>query len=625
MTPRRMFPKKHVTLRTYPAEWPQDIQSMPPRPTQPSPETPFPLVLGAGWVCFLFGAFLLGVAGVFSFLTVSVLSVAIVIATGYVTYSQGLRPDRATIAAFLFFGLIAAWYVHASLDDPTVFTGRDQGSYSTAALYLAQDGGFIHSSPTAQAFFSIYGPGKALNFPGFAYDTNGSLVPQFPLGYIVWLAAGVVLFGTAGFAVANGSAFLFGMLFFRALLLRFVPAGYAWAGSAAIALSFPFAWFNRFTLSENLAWPLFLLLCLSLVRFTDTLSANAYRLAWFTALFLALTRIEGWAFLVVTGIILAVVTRTSSRKREGDSGKHALFAALGMLAALDFFANLPFFRSLGGTLFHRLAGSSGNLPHLIAFPLSGETSGLWSVLWLYGMGPLMVIGLLGSLLLWKRGYRRELIPFALTLPALVYLVDPHISDDHPWLLRRIAFSIWPALVFTAVVIVVYVSGYLRSRFPDNPAARWFAPILSAFFCIVPLSVSPHFLAHREHAGLLRAIAPITDRFGSQDLVLVDRLANGDPWTLPAGPFETVYGKNAAYFFNPDDLDRLPLDRFERVYILVDAESALPFMDRVGQERLSVIDAYEFPEERFEYVDHSVARLPQWQKGETYGFVLEYRK
>ena len=50
---------------------------------------------------------------------------------------------------------------------PTIFSGRDQGAISEAAIRLAQNHQLEFYNPVSGEFFKIYGAGKALNFPGF--------------------------------------------------------------------------------------------------------------------------------------------------------------------------------------------------------------------------------------------------------------------------------------------------------------------------------------------------------------------------------------------------------------------------------------------------------------------------
>jgi hypothetical protein len=46
------------------------------------------------------------------------------------------------------------------------------------------------------------------------------------------------------------------------------------------------------------------------------------------------------------------------------------------------------------------------------------------------------------------------------------------------------------------------------------------------------------------------------------------MATGDPWTMLPGPMMSLFGKNAVYFINPDDMKRIDLGKFDRVFVLL---------------------------------------------------------
>ena len=145
-------------------------------------------------------------------------------------------------------------------DTPTVFTGRDQGSISTAAIALAEYHSFSFSTPVAQTFFAIHEPGIAQNFPGFFYTRNGELLTQFPLAYTAWLASFFSLFHLNGFALANGILSALSLIAFHFLLRQFLSRPLSFIGSLLFATSFLPVWFGKFTLTENLALFLFFFL-----------------------------------------------------------------------------------------------------------------------------------------------------------------------------------------------------------------------------------------------------------------------------------------------------------------------------------------------------------------------------
>lgn len=120
--------------------------------------------VSASWMIFLFGAFFLAIGGVFTNNAVWTLSLGVILGTLVALWK--LRPSReltAVGALALVLSLIISFP-----SSPSVFSGRDQGSYAEAAIRLAHDGALRSHTPlAAEDFFHIYGEGKAFNVPGF--------------------------------------------------------------------------------------------------------------------------------------------------------------------------------------------------------------------------------------------------------------------------------------------------------------------------------------------------------------------------------------------------------------------------------------------------------------------------
>ena len=440
----------------------------------PSPPDTLAIALGSYWLAFAWFGYLLSVIGVVHAWSIGVAGILALFVTRlpmvlskWFQFQEntsqcpeipqklqnerpwGLPGDMRSLALLSIISFFVILIELPSLTAPTIFAGRDQGSYSLAALHIAETGQVEYSSTASQAFFTIYGPGKALNFPGFAYNATGALVPQFPLGSITWFASFVTIFGLNGFFIANCITLILALFFFHALLRIFLPARVSLIGLAIAATSFPFIWFARYTLSENLAWALVVFLVYQLTLFIKKPALPSYFLVLASTFFLAFTRIEGWAILFIV-VPLTLLSPSGRTFREHHSSWSIPILLGSAFSLLDIWINLPFFRSLGGTLWHQWqAGST------IAGAGSDSPIQLWDILWLYGLAPIFIIGLVSGIILWKHGHRLELVPLLVISPTLIYLVDAHISGDHPWLLRRFAWSLWPVLL----MVLAYMSAF----------------------------------------------------------------------------------------------------------------------------------------------------------------------
>jgi len=551
-----------------------------------------------GCILFSWSAYFLASTGVFSHLAVIALSVvsAVAIAILFLRSIAGESMVAKTIVAFVVTYAVLLLYGST----PTIFSGRDQGSIAEAAVELSQNGKPTFTSPTIGTFFSIYGPGKALNFPGFAYTADGSLQSQFPTSVISWLGAFHSLFGLPGLVIGNGILLILSFLTLF-VLVRLLGGETAAIGSVIIAgASFLPSWFAKFTLTENLALFLFLSLSLSLVLFLKRPDKIHLLATLLSGTLLAVTRIEG---LPILAIAFGILFLSKSGRTFFSSSRSPFLRTIPPIAvlsvlALDLLGDIPRYTSLGKALLQNVShvgtGSGVTERFLMAVPL-------WGLFIPYGLLPVIILGLVGTVMLLVRKNRFALIPVLIALPTFLYLVDPNISADHPWMLRRLLFSVWPTLL-------VSFSVGLSSLFPDRDVfGKRMILGISTLVALSGIFPAISVFAFSENGKLPDETRNLAGLIGQRDLILIDRGATGDPYAIPAGPLRFLFGKNATYFFNPEDFAKIPKDRYDHIYLLSPAEdldqwSALP-------ASLSLVSTVSFDTERLGPLPAGDSRFP----------------
>jgi len=475
---------------------------------------------------------------------------------------------------------------------PTVFSGRDQGSFSEAAVRLAQNHQLSFSSTASQEFFKIYGPGTALNFPGFNYTRSGSLITHFSLGYIAWLATFYSLFGLIGFVIANSiTLFLFLLAFFLLTELHSSTKPAFWAFGCLFS-SFVFAWLFKFTLSENIALAFIWFGLLELSLFFKFKKSLYFLGALSAFLILTFTRIETWAFLLMLLILFGIVQKKIKFGSEKTLLKKTtwLLGGFFFVYLINIFVNNQFYlASLKGLLRSFSPGESSSVPF-------SAVSYLFEIFSLYNILPFLIIGAIGlSYFLLKRNYV-ILVPALIILPTFIYLIHPGISLDHPWMLRRFAFTIIPGAIFYSILVIDRLF-----------TKKIYASILISILIITNLIISWPYFTFRENADLTAQTKQLSENFSNTDLILVDRLASGDGWSMIGAPMSFLFGKNAVYFFNPNDLAKIDTTKFSNVYLIVpDKNLAFYEKDRflakfsvykdyaLGRTFLSTFDPEEMP-------------------------------
>lgn len=469
-----------------------------------------------------------------------------------------------TVGYAIFVGIVS---------EPTLFSGRDQGSLAEAAYRLAQNTELAFSTPGSDSFFQIYGEGTALNFPGFAYTKEGYLITQFPLGYTAWLASFVSLFDVSGYAIGNSILLFLFLFFFYQLLRLFAHPYYAWAGLILAMTSFLPSWFSKMTLSENLSLFLFVFLVYNLILFFQEGKFLFYAGIILSGGLFAFTRIEGFVFLFLAIVVLACHPHTRTLIRTYPWKTLVLPSLLFLFLFLrDFFLNLPYYKMIGKALTKFLQSFSGETAS--AIEQQSNSFGLGSAFLLYGLLALFLVGLFGLVFFLKERRYILLLPAFLALPTFLYLFHPNITPDHPWMLRRYLFSLFPTLLFSTVLALALL--FARERlFPiAMPQGKrlLFVSLLFAGLLFLQLPAWQKQLFVAEHRTLREQVGMFAEEFSDQDLILVDRNATGNGFAMLSGPAQFLSGKNTVYFFNPYDLSALDLSRFEHVYLLTPEDS-----------------------------------------------------
>jgi len=566
------------------------------------------LAIAMGWF-----AFALTLGGFFAHWLVFLGTIAILGGFGYWVISRKLLSDLSR--EFILFGIIflSATIVFSFFVVPTIFSGRDQGSISEAAIRLSQNQKLEFSTPESEIFFKAYGAGRALNFPGFHYAPDGNLVTQFPLVYTAWLALFYAIFGLSGLIIAN--AFLFFVFIFSLYLLfrLFAEAEYGKIFALLILTSFIFSWILKFTLSENIAMTLLWFGILELVQFLREPKNLKYASLIATFGLLAFTRIEGIAFLAVIVTILIFTTRKNEFWKDTFKAKIISPSALFILIlGADIFRNFYFYKEIGKVIFSHSKNGIPSAFNIWSFLSNITYTG--KIFALYGSISFLIIGLIGIGYYLRKREWNILIPFFVALPSFTYLVDANISADHPWMLRRFVFSIIPALILYSVLFLI--------KFFADKKKFWLWTILIIIFLLGAYPFGK-FLAFSDNRGLLESTQKLAQSFSANDLILVDRLTSGSGWSMPVGPMSFLFDKHAVYFFNPNDLAKIDLQKFAKVYLIVSDENLSFYQDSVIGSQL--INPKDYSLSTSQLDTNELVRLPQKETFQATGKIFEITK
>jgi hypothetical protein len=301
-------------------------------------------------------------------------------------------------------------------------------------------------------------------------------------------------------------------------------------------------------------------------------------LSFFILLF---TKIEGIAFLAVIILILYLKFRKSKKIISCLKNKRviAIFSVLAMAYFWNIWVNLAYYKIFAKGLIHSF------FPDAIAN--SEESLGFFQsllytsrILETYALLPYVIIGLVAFIYLLKRKNYDFLAPFFIILPSFIYLLQPSVSADHPWMLRRFVFSVIPICILYSVI---FLDTYFKKKYLFY--------LLCSMLLLSNLMIFIPYLTISENKGMLSQIASISHNFTKNDLVLIDQRATGDGFSMMTGPMSFLYNKQAAYFINPSDVDRIDRSRFSHIYFIVPDDN-LDMYEKSGlMEKLSPVENY----------------------------------
>ena len=537
------------------------------------------------WLSLAWGSFALALVGFFyaSLVWTIVAIGGIWITRKATSFGISFKISRELFLTSIIFILIATSFSFFS--QPSVFTGRDQGSFSEAAARLAQNHKLEFSTPASNEFFKLHEPGRAQNFPGFYYIKDGSLITQFSLVYIAWLALFFAVFGITGFLVANAVLFFTFLLSFYMTLRLFLKTSSALPIMLLTSTSFVFMWFSKFTLSENIALPLVWLTILSLMLFLKDQRKLFYFVFLFSSFLLCFARIEGFALLNASTAIILLNKNARTFVKEKISSRFFLPAiALFLIFIANVYVDAFFYKEILKAILPTVTSPQAKYLGEIKNSILPDFYSL-KVFYLYGLLGFFIVGGLGTLYaLWKKEFYK-LTPFFIILPTFVYFFDSQITPDHPWMLRRFMFSLLPCAIFyTGILLGKWFEG-------KNIKTKTLAVLISLALFAMNLPAFLKYLSYSENNGLLAQTQTLSSKFSDNDLILIDREATGDGWSMLGGPMNYLFSKNAVYFFNNQDLSKLDTENFSNVYLITPNKQVPFYLNSTIGNRLSETDSY----------------------------------
>jgi hypothetical protein len=174
--------------------------------------------------------------------------------------------------------------------------------------------------------------------------------------------------------------------------------------------------------------------------------------------------------------------------------------------------------------------------------------------------------------------------------------------------RRYAFAAFPLLIFYSI--------YIINKFFYHKVFLYLTLIVLILANVV---ISARFIDLSENKELLPQVEKMSQQFGPQDLILVDRLASGSGFSLLSEPLANLYHKNAVYFFNADDLSSIDESRYVSIYLIAPLPDQKPWYTELINNRpfkyLYIENSFLVPAEKnfsLAQLEHSGTNTGIWK-------------
>ena len=339
-----------------------------------------------------------------------------------------------------------------------------------------------------------------------------------------------------------------------------------------------------------MALPLLWISILALTLFLKNKHFLSYTALLASAFLLCFARIEGFAFLAATIIIISRDKEAREFIKKKTLQRFLLPIGFFLIAfVFNTIIDINFYREIAKAVLPMVQPAQAKLLGDVA-DMTLPTFYTWKIFFLYGMLGFFLLGAFSIVKYLREKQFYKLLPFFITFPTFIYLFDSHITPDQPWMLRRYMFSLLPVAIFYSGLLL----GEWLEKKPSEKCAKTFkisALAISIILLAGNLPAFIKFLPYSENRNLLQQIGTMSQQFSSSDLILVDQQATLDGWSMMTAPMSEIYGKNAVYFFNTQDLSKLDLKNFSNVYLIAPKSQASYYLNSSIGNRLNLDGSY----------------------------------
>ncbi|MEY2986260.1 MAG: hypothetical protein RJB24_489, partial [Candidatus Parcubacteria bacterium] len=337
-----------------------------------------------------------------------------------ISYIRKTIPQHIPIIIGMIIFLTIGFSFYFKLD-------RDYAAYISNAYYLIQNGGFFAEAIYPERLLSI---------------VNGVYTPSFLIGYSLYLAVFVSILGNWGLIVANSMALIIGFICIEQLYRLITKTDKSPRLLSIFFLANPVIyWLYSYTYSEALFLPIIWGAIMSFILGLQSKHIGLIFLAFWGIIISFMVRVEGLGLILTfgTALVAACMLIPSHWKQK------TVYSAISIVILIGI---------LGGTLvvsgeyiLAQFQDASRTIDLQDKDNTLSDTKERFQLLLLSFGTYLVMIPLLWSIAN-RKLYTNKYVYWIifLLLPFTIYLYNPRITRDFPWLLRRYSTAIIPLVL-----------------------------------------------------------------------------------------------------------------------------------------------------------------------------------
>lgn len=505
------------------------------------------------------------------------------------------KEDFGNYQILVIVGILIFCILNGIMYHEIVDGDRDDGVFALSAVYLAKNG-------------TIFSHEEDLYFTGFTKIKTDLFILESLPGYTNYLAIFYFYGGFLGLFLANS------LLLFLSLFLIFKVGDSSGGFKIGLITLILFTthyttfWFSRRTDSENMLLFLFWLVIFFVYQFIKNKDPKLLSYCILPLSLIFLTRPEGILYILMFFLTLIIISLKKIKKIFHIARRSLIISFLFytlvpislllasialltekgvnywgaynsykiiLLGTIERFKEVIFSRIEVIKQIHLSSGETRSgmvrTPYVYQDFTTHSTRYVIDVLINYFILPPLIF----AIVFFKRIFNfKILVLLIMAIPSFIYLINPQITPDHPWMMRRY----WPILIPLIYLLFSYVISQFKKRQVQIA--------IVSIGLLINIILSAPIIVFSEGRGSLAELKSLNNKLANADFLFFG--GRSGRW---ASSFYFIYDKKSMTGYTARENFIPPLKKYQTVYVV--SSNPYNFHPLIPDFSLELIEKYSF--------------------------------